>query len=131
MFLQTWNKYLPVIKILLKRSVNGEQTLDMNSSDFQRASGGKKVKFTFSIPLIRGRVPTGGIFPAVAKDLISVLQQDNTALRFVQQNELEFAMNSDFQLYIRNNTPVEKPVEQTNVEVTETEKEDSGDSAMG
>jgi hypothetical protein len=40
-------------------------------------------------------------------------------------------MNSDFQLYIRNNTPVEKPVEQTNVEVTETEKEDSGDSAMG
>jgi hypothetical protein len=62
MFLQTWNKYLPVIKILLKRSVNGEQTLDMNSSDFQRASGGKKVKFTFSIPLIRGRVPTGGNF---------------------------------------------------------------------
>ena len=46
MFLQTWNRYLPVIKILLKRSVNAEQTLDMNSSDFQRASGGKKIKYT-------------------------------------------------------------------------------------
>ena len=34
MFVQTWNKYLPVIKILLKRSVQGEQTLEMNSSDF-------------------------------------------------------------------------------------------------
>ena len=42
MFLQTWNRYLPVIKILLKRSVNAEQTLDMNSSDFQRASVEKK-----------------------------------------------------------------------------------------
>ena len=47
MFLQTWSKYLPVIKILLKRSINAQQTLDMNSTDFQRASGGKKVKFTF------------------------------------------------------------------------------------
>jgi len=40
MFTPTWNKYLPIIKILLKRSVNAEQTLDMNSTDFQRAAGG-------------------------------------------------------------------------------------------
>src|SRR4030095_4283760 len=99
MFFQTWNKYLPVIKILLKRSVKAEQMLDMNSTDFQRASGGKKVKFTFSIPLIKGRVPTGEIFPPVAKDLVSVLQQDSTAFRFLQQNEVEIAVNSDFQLY--------------------------------
>jgi len=120
MFLQTWNKYLPVIKILLKRSVNGEQTLDMNSSDFQRASGGKKVKYTFSIPVIKGRVPAGETFPPVAKDLVSVLQQDNIAYRFLQQNELEMSVNSDFQLFIKNNTPVEKPVEPTNEESAET-----------
>jgi hypothetical protein len=122
MFLQTWNKYLPVIKILLKRSVKAEQMLDMNSSDFQRASGGKKVKYTFSIPLIRGRVPTGEIFPPVAKDLVSVLQQDKTAYGFLQQNELEIAVNSDFQLYIKNNTPV-APDESNSEEVSETENE--------
>jgi hypothetical protein len=125
MFLQTWNKYLPVIKILLKRSVKAEQMLDMNSTDFQRASGGKKVKFTFSIPLIKGRVPTGEIFPPVAKDLVSVLQQDSTAFRFLQQNEVEIAVNSDFQLYIKNNTPVEKEDELNNEEASETEKEDT------
>jgi len=128
MFLQTWNKYLPVIKILLKRSVNAEQTLDMNSSDFQRASGGKKVKYTFTVPLIRGRVQAGGNLPPIAKDLVSVLQQDNTTNKLMQEREFEFTMNGSFQLYIKNNT-VEKPVEQTNEE-TETEKEDSDKSLI-
>jgi len=38
-------------------------------------------------------------------------------------------MNSSFQLYIKNNTLVEKPVEQTNEEMTETEKADPDDSS--
>src|SRR6185295_18683445 len=120
MFLQTWNRYLPVIKILLKRSVNAEQTLDMNSSDFQRASGGKKVKYTFSVQLTKGRLRAGENFPAVAKDLVSVLQQDTTTYRFMQQNELEMSLNSDFQLYIKNNTPVEPASE----EASEAKNED-------
>ena len=124
MFLHIWNKYLPVIKILLKRSVSAEQTLDMNSSDFLRASGGKKVKFTFSLQLIKGRAQAGENSPPIAKDLVSLLQQDQTAYRFLQQNELQIAVNSDFQLSIKNNTPVEKPVEQASEEATETIKED-------
>src|SRR4030095_4702425 len=124
MFLQTWTKHLPVIKILLKRSVNAEQTLDMNSTDFQRASGGKKVKFTFSVQLSKGRVGYGENVPPIAKDLVSVLQQDNTTNRFLQQNEIEIAVNSDFQLSLKNNTPVEGPVEQTSEEVTETKRDD-------
>jgi len=34
MFTQTWKKYLPVILIMLKRSVNGDQSLSMNHTDF-------------------------------------------------------------------------------------------------
>lgn len=124
MFLHTWTKYLPVIKILLKRSVNAEQTLDMNSSDFQRASGGKKVKFTFSVQLIKGRTQAGDNPPPIAKDLVSLLQQDKITHRFLQQNELEIAVNSDFQLYIKNNTTVEPPVEPASEEAIETKTED-------
>ena len=47
----------------------------------------------------------------------------------MQEREFEFTMNGNFQLYIKNNTLVEKPVEQTNEEMTETEKEDSDKSA--
>jgi hypothetical protein len=126
MFLQIWSKYLPVIKILLKRSVNAEQTLDMNSTDFQRASGGKKVKFNFSVQLVKGRGQAGENFPPIAKDLVSVLQQDNTTYRFLQQNEVEIGVNSAFQLYIKNNTPVGKPVEQVSEDTTEVKEENPG-----
>jgi hypothetical protein len=130
MFFQTWNKYLPVIKILLKRSVKAEQTLDMNSSDFQRASGGRKVKFTFSVQLIKGRVKAGENLPPVAKDLVFLLQEDNTTNKFMQQNELELTLDNNFRFNIKNNTSPEKPIEQINEEITESEKEGSDDAAI-
>jgi len=111
MFIQTWNKYLPVIRILLKRSVNATQTPDMDKSDFQRAAGGKKVKFVFSIMLVNGRSLVAEKASPLAKDLVTVLQQDMVANEFLRRNELEFTMNNNFQLVMTNNTPaVESPV---------------------
>jgi hypothetical protein len=110
MFIQTWNRYLPAIKIFLKRSVNGEQTLDMNKSDFQRAAGGKKVKYTFSVSLVKGRIDRIGNPTPLAKDLVTVLQQDDTTNKFIRASELELSMNSNFQLLIKNTTPVPESV---------------------
>ena len=129
MFIHTWKKYLPVIKILLKRSVNGEQTLDMNKSDFERAAGGKKVKFTFSVALINGRLTGTENSPPLAKDLIAILQEDSSINKFLRRSELEFNMNSNFQLVIRNNTPAAEPELQTNETMTEAEEVKPGDAA--
>lgn len=131
MFIQTWNKYLPVIKILLKRSVNAEQTLDMNKSDFQRAAGGKKVKFTFSVVLVKGRPNGAENPPPLAKDLITVLQQDETANKFMRQSELEFNMNSNFQLLIKNTTPVIEPVASIEETIAVTEGAKTDDVSSG
>src|SRR4029450_1500624 len=109
MFIQTWNKYLPVIKILLKRTVNAAQTLDMNKSDFQRAAGSKKVKFTFSILLVKGRVSGLDKAPPLANDIAAALQEGDTTNSFVRENEVEISMNSDLQLLIKNITPEADP----------------------
>ena len=105
MFTPTWNKYLPIIKILLKRSVNAEQTLDMNSTDFQRAAGGRKVKFSFTMFLVKGRPQNMQSPPPLAKDLVTALQLDDTTYKFIRSNEIEISMNSSFQLTIKNCTP--------------------------
>jgi len=105
MFIQTWNKYLPIIKILFKRSVAAEQTLAMNSTDFQRAAGGRKVKYSFSIVLVKGRIQNSDAPPPLAKDLVAALQQDDVTRSFIRQNELELSMNNSFQLTIKNTTP--------------------------
>jgi hypothetical protein len=114
---------MPVIRILLKRSVKGGQVLDMNSSDFQRAAGGRKVKFTFSFTLYKGRLQNAGPISPLGADLIYVLQNDEIAGPFVKANQLDFSINKNFQLSIKNSTPViekSEPAEEENKMVDET-----------
>jgi hypothetical protein len=105
MFVPTWNKYLPVLKILLKRSLNGDQTLTMNASDFQRAAGGRKIKFSFSITVHKGRLHNIDNPSAIAKEFVSVLQQDQIINQFIRQHDIEFALSNSLVLQIRNVTP--------------------------
>jgi len=104
MFTQTWNKYLPIIKILMKRSVTGSQSFDMNQTDFQRAAGGRKIKFTFTISLHKGRIQNITNPPALAKDLSELLQENSDTNKLVRKYDYEFSLNSNFQLTIKNST---------------------------
>lgn len=103
MFSQAWNKYLPIIKILMKRSVSGSsQTLDMNKTDFERAAGGRKAKFTFNVTLHKGRIQNAASPPPVVKELATILQEDQMTRLLVRQYDYDFSMNAAFQLTIKN-----------------------------
>ena len=105
MFTHTWKKYLPVILFLMKRSARGEQTLDMNLIDFERATGGKKILLNFpTITLSNGRVDHNANHPALVTDLISVLQQSKPAEILMQHQQFNFSMNVNCQLMITNAT---------------------------
>ena len=122
MFFQAWNKYLPIIKILMKRSNTGDQTLDMNKTDFERASGGRKAKFTFNVMLHKGRIQNITSPSPVAKDLATLLQEDEMTRLLVRQIDYQFTMNSSFQLTIKNLTPAAEII-------ADGEKDQSIDSA--
>jgi hypothetical protein len=122
MFFQAWNKYLPIIKILMKRSNTGDQTLDMNKTDFERAAGGRKAKFTFNVTLHKGRIQNITSPSPVAKDLATLLQEDEMTRVLVRQIDYQFAMNSSFQLTIKNLTPAAEIA-------ADGEKDQSEDSA--
>jgi len=110
MFSQVWKKYLPVIMILMKRSVNGEQTLSMNPSDFQRAAGGRKIKFSFAnLQLANGRINNIVKHQPLAREFATILQEDEIIRKFLQQKQFEFSMNNSCQLSIKNTTPPAEP----------------------
>jgi len=113
MFSQAWNKYLPIIKILMKRTPNGDQTLDMNRTDFERAAGGRKAKFTFNVALHKGRIQNITSPSPVAKELATILQEDEMTRKLVREFDYEFSMNSSFQLLIKNSTLPAEPATQT------------------
>ena len=124
MFNQAWKKYLPVITILLKRSANGEQTLNMNHTDFERAAGGRKMKWSFpALLLTNGRIQNNGTkHPALATEMITELQVDEHISKILQKQEFEFSMTNDFKLLIKNMSAITaaeseivegEPIEQT------------------
>ena len=121
MFSQAWNKYLPIIKILMKRTPNGDQTLDMNKTDFERAAGGRKAKFTFNVSLHKGRIQNITSPPPVAKELATILQEDEMTRKLVREFDYEFSMNSSFQLLIKNSSPPVEPATQTTEGETKSE----------
>jgi hypothetical protein len=106
MFHQAWKKYLPVITILLKRSANGEQSLNMNHSDFERASGGRKrkMKWSFSVlQLNNGRLlNNGNRHPALATEMVTELQANDQISKLLHKQDFEFSMTNDFKLLIKN-----------------------------
>lgn len=121
MFTQTWKKYLQVIAILIKRSANGDQTMRLNNTDFERAAGGRKIKFSFThLQVNKGRINTQIKQAAVAKELAAVLQEDEVIKKLLVEQWLEFSLSNDFTLTIKNNTPA--PVETSEAEEEELDK---------
>lgn len=122
MFSQTWKKYLPVITILIKRSATAEQTLSLNNTDFERAAGGRKIKFNFThLQLNKGRINTEVKHSPVAKELSVILQEDDTIKSLIADQYLEFSLNSSLQLLIKNNTPlpeiISEPTNENSAEI--------------
>jgi hypothetical protein len=105
MYTTTWNKYLPVIRILLKRAVTAEQKMDLSRIDFE--SGGsrtRKLACSFSIDLEKGRFIKLSQSVA-AKSLLAVLLEDDVAKALLLQNQYHIALNAGFQLSIKNANP--------------------------
>jgi hypothetical protein len=118
MYIQTWNKYLPIIKILLKRSVTGEQSLSLNIPDFEKAGAGRKTGYKFNIQFSKGRVDNVISASPIAKDLATVLLQDKAVKELFIQNDYHVSMNTKFQLGIKL-IPAQETEEEPAVAVSE------------
>ena len=107
MYTHIWNKYLPIIRILLKKSAGGEQTLDLNRIDFERAGTGRKAGYKFTIELVNGRVANVISTSPLAMDLAAVLLEDGVVKELIRTNNYSVSLNTKFQVGIKNTTPAE------------------------
>jgi len=101
MYTQTWSKYLPIIKILLKKSIKGDQILNMNETDFRRAGAGRKVGYKLNVQFSNGRANNIINSQQLAKDLSFTLLEDDVIKELFTQNEYHISMNTKFQLDIK------------------------------
>ena len=97
MYTQTWNKYLPVIRILLKRALNEDQKLQLNISDFQKTATVRKTGHKFTLEFSDGKSANIGL-PEIAKDLSTVLLLDPVTREILKENEYSISFDTKYQL---------------------------------
>lgn len=85
---------------MLKKSINAPQQLTLNRIDFDKAGGGKKVGFRFIIEFKNGKVQNR-FTSAIAKDLVTALQQDESAMAILSNREFELELNPKCELYFK------------------------------
>lgn len=101
MYIHVWTKYLPIIRILMKRSAGGEQKLDLNRIDFERAGSARKSGYKFNIDITNGTVSNIISGSPMALDLATVLLGDQVVKGLFSENDFVVSLNTKFQLMIR------------------------------
>ena len=117
MYNHIWKKYLPFINIQLKRSAHGEQVMNLNRVDFERAGTGRKAGYKFMIQFTEGRVTNVISGSPLAMNLAAVMLEEETTKKILKLSQYEVSLNTKFQLLTKNCRPamseaevVEEPV---------------------
>ena len=120
MYTYIWNKYLPVIRILLKKSATGDQLLNLNRDDFERAGTGRKAGYKFTIAYTDGKVSNVISGSDLASHLAAAMLEDDATKAVLRAGQFEVILNTKFQLTIKNTTP--QPVTANETAAVETEQ---------
>ena len=102
-FIAVWNKYMPAIRILLKKAATTAQVLGMNRSDFERAAGTKKMGYRFSVNFIKDRPDAFFSGNDLVQAFIAALLDDSVIRALLAENDYTFSFNSKYQLQIKYN----------------------------
>lgn len=101
MYTHIWLKYLPIIRILLKKSTAGDQTLNLNRIDFEKAGVARKAGYKFIIEFKNGKVANVISTSQLAMDLAAVMLEDVTIKALFASNNYEVSLNTKFQLSLK------------------------------
>lgn len=98
-----WSKYLPVIRIFMKRALSTEQqVLTLNVPDFEKAMVKRKTALKFSLDFKNGRVKNVIVDNPLASGLASVLLDDEVTKALLEKEEFKISMGPKYELTIRH-----------------------------
>jgi len=102
MYNHIWKKYLPIVKILMKKSITEDQILTLNRIDFERAGTARKSGYKFKIDFIDGKVGNVISGSTLATHLAQTILEDDAAKEILSGHNFEIILNTKFQLIIKN-----------------------------
>ncbi|HEY4111024.1 hypothetical protein [Puia sp.] len=87
-----WTKYLPAIRILLKKAINEAQQITLSKIELQSIDNRKNPNFSFNLDILNGKVENSISLPPMGKDLFAVLNADPVMRKFLQDKKVTIQM---------------------------------------
>jgi hypothetical protein len=100
-YLTTWKRYIPVIRLHLKRSLTAEQSFKLNITDFESAGDRGKSGYMFSITIENGKVTNNISGSPVARDLFEALKGDDAIKAMLQDKSIKISIGKSFLFSIK------------------------------
>jgi hypothetical protein len=85
-------KYLPAIRILLKKAVNEAQKISFNKIELQSIDNRKNANFSFNMEILNGKIENSMGVPPMGKDLFAVLNSDMLTKNFMLDKKIMIQM---------------------------------------
>lgn len=107
MYANVFARYVPVIKILMKKCRQGEtQQLNLNISDFEKAGLARKSGVKFDLKLLKGKPEKVVISAPAAAGFLEALMADETTSQMLKAEDFHFAFSNKYNLSISCDTKV-------------------------
>lgn len=97
-YLHLWKKYMPVIRLLLKKS--GDQKLQLYRHEFESTGVKNKAGYLFNIEMVNGKVMNRISAVAIAKDLVQCMAETPAINEWLKTQSVNFSMGKSFELNI-------------------------------
>ena len=108
-YLQFWKKYLPVIRLLLKKTSSGEQKLQLYKHEFEKTGARNKLGYVFTLDVANGKAINGSTKTASASDLFDVMMENEAVAEWLRTQHVRISVNRACEMVMQQLQPVSKP----------------------
>jgi hypothetical protein len=95
-----WMKYTAVIRVLLKKTDNENQKLQLYKHEFENGGHRSVSGYVFSVELNNGKVVNKISSTSVAGDLVQVLTNNTEIKNWLKDRHVKLSMQKSFELQL-------------------------------
>ncbi|MES2781118.1 MAG: hypothetical protein V4651_14590 [Bacteroidota bacterium] len=93
MYTQLWKKYLPVIRLLLKKTTDGDQKLQLYKHEFESTGARNKLGYIFSLEMVNGKPINKSNKTAVSNDLCILISENEAIATWMKEQHIKISVN--------------------------------------
>jgi hypothetical protein len=97
-YTQLWKKYLPVIRLLLKKTAETDQKLQIYKHEFASTGAKNKLGYIFNLEIVNGKAVNKSSAIAVSFDLLNVLNDNALTSEWLKGKSVKISVNKACEL---------------------------------